>query len=399
MQGLLKKSIILMLCIMLAFAFASVNAYADDENLTQDPAFESETGNNTDEVTDTDQADSGNAAGTEDPDKGDALTAEPQENNQDKVTENKELRNDINNADPAPSDEPEEENSEPAGESASAPSKTLTLTLTNGAEDSSYSDLQNKGVIYTLIKAGELVETDTSETFGKIDGIVFYKNRKGKELFMYAPEHGVYGYLMDYEGNDISYDITDEVREAMQKDIDENESYDQGFRDMVQEIIDYYKTVKLVFQEVHVLTINTEGLGWITYCDADYELSYEKDDLATSVVEPYAGTYRIGALPDEDWEFVKWTLNGKDYSEEPEITFTLGDEDASLIAVFEYTGDYGEETIDYETPIAPTSGGTTVKKHEVPKTGDTSGIEYFALLFAASLGALVISAKALKKNR
>ena len=44
--------------------------------------------------------------------------------------------------------------------------------------------------------------------------------------------------------------------------------------------------------------------------------------------------YTFASRPDEGSRFVKWTKNGKDFSEEPEVTFLL-DESADYTAVFE----------------------------------------------------------------
>ena len=380
MSGLLKKWITLLICILLVFSFTFINAYAD----TSDPNGGT---NNPDQNVGADapniDAPDANApdADAPDADAPDADADTPDDEDADTPDDE-----DADTPDDEDEDTPDEEDSD-----ADVPetTETVSFVLRNGAKHSSYSDLESSGVVYTLIKAGKLVMTDHSEILGQVDSGWVFTDSEGKELFLYDEESDQIAYLMDY--HDISYNITDEVRAEMQKDILENGNYDQDFKDAVQEIIDNYKTVKLVFGPTVAITVNTDGLGSVASAYEDEELSYDEEDMITSAILVYAGKYRFVAVPEEGWEFVKWTKDGEDYSYNAEITYTLVDEDTEFIAVFEPIGGYDIESSDY--PMAA-GGDGAVKDYdkdyskEVPKTGDTSGIEYYVLLMVLGIAAL-----------
>ena len=55
-------------------------------------------------------------------------------------------------------------------------------------------------------------------------------------------------------------------------------------------------------------------------------------------------SYVLTAVPGEDWFFVKWTLNGEDYSTDEQITLTVS-EDADLVAVFDFAGSDGQNPV------------------------------------------------------
>ena len=84
------------------------------------------------------------------------------------------------------------------------------------------------------------------------------------------------------------------------------------------------------------LMINTEGMGAIAYGlegeEIEFDEDFPKQSAIVNLTEP--GTYVIKAKPDDGWKFVKWTKNGEDYSEEPEITVEVA-EGVEYMAVFE----------------------------------------------------------------
>ena len=61
---------------------------------------------------------------------------------------------------------------------------------------------------------------------------------------------------------------------------------------------------------------------------------YFHDDLSTNWAHPYIGTYRLGAVADEDSTFSHWEVNGEYYSDIDEIEITLDDEDLEVVAIF-----------------------------------------------------------------
>jgi D-alanyl-D-alanine carboxypeptidase len=117
---------------------------------------------------------------------------------------------------------------------------------------------------------------------------------------------------------------------------------------------------------VATLWVNTEGYGFFT-CD---EEGQEPDDnlwtsLQYGLAEP--ATYVLTAKPGEDWVFVKWTLNGEDYSADERITINVS-EDSDVMAVFEYpeTETYIDSDADAGYPEA--------------SENSADGIDYLALV-------------------
>ena len=115
---------------------------------------------------------------------------------------------------------------------------------------------------------------------------------------------------------------------------------------------------------VATLWVNTEGYGFFT-CD---EEGQEPDDnlwtsLQYGLAEP--ATYVLTAKPGEDWVFVKWTLNGKDYSADERITISVL-EDSDVMAVFEYP--------ETETYIDSDAGYREASEDSI------DGIDYLALV-------------------
>ena len=89
-------------------------------------------------------------------------------------------------------------------------------------------------------------------------------------------------------------------------------------------------------EAIATLMINTEGMGAIAYGlegeEIEFDEDFPKQSAIVNLTEP--GTYVIKAKPDDGWKFVKWTRNGEDFSEEPEITVEVA-EGVEYMAVFE----------------------------------------------------------------
>lgn len=85
-----------------------------------------------------------------------------------------------------------------------------------------------------------------------------------------------------------------------------------------------------------VVTINTEGMGYVGYVEGEDASGIDRDFPGQSayigLAEPT--THTFAAWPQAGNLFVKWTKNGEDFSTEPVITLLL-DESAEYIAVFE----------------------------------------------------------------
>ena len=282
-------------------------------------------------------------------------------------------------------------NSNPGTNTTGTGTDTLTLTVKNGAKYSSYDENERIGVIYTLLMADKLVKENGPED---MESFQLYKDQEGKLVLMYEEQSGRFAYGDGY--HNISYEITDDVRNAMQADINNNSDYDDSYKNIIQNIIDNIKQVELKFASVSHFLINIDGLGRITYAYEEEELSYDKDDMSQSCYVPYIGTYKVGAKADDGWKFVKWTKNGEDYSTNPEITVTLEEENFELVAVFDMVEDVSENSEnleDLENSEEPEGSqesekAETTNKSNNPTTGDN--ITTLTTIFViAMLGAFI----------
>ncbi len=88
--------------------------------------------------------------------------------------------------------------------------------------------------------------------------------------------------------------------------------------------------------EGYLIFFNTEGLGQIAYAKEGEELEFNDDYPVQSGQITLAPSEKLtlGAKPDEEWKFVKWTVNGEDYSTEEQITITAT-EDTDIMAYFD----------------------------------------------------------------
>ncbi|MDO4527824.1 MAG: hypothetical protein Q4C03_03460, partial [bacterium] len=68
--------------------------------------------------------------------------------------------------------------------------------------------------------------------------------------------------------------------------------------------------------EGYIIFFNTEGMGQIAYAKEGEEVEFNDDQPFQSGQITLAPSEKltIGAKPDEEWKFVKWTVNGEDYS-------------------------------------------------------------------------------------
>ncbi len=84
------------------------------------------------------------------------------------------------------------------------------------------------------------------------------------------------------------------------------------------------------------VSVNTEGPGNIEYAEGEstpeIDEAYPYQSAQINLAEPE--TYTLLAWPQAGSVFVKWTKNGEDFSDEPQITVLL-DESADFVAVFE----------------------------------------------------------------
>ena len=94
-----------------------------------------------------------------------------------------------------------------------------------------------------------------------------------------------------------------------------------------------------------VVTLNTEGWGYVAYAEGEetpeIDTEYPAQSAYLGLEAP--GTYTFFAWPQAGNLFVKWTKNGEDFSTDPQVTLLL-DENADYVAVF-------EEDPDWQNPV------------------------------------------------
>lgn len=84
-----------------------------------------------------------------------------------------------------------------------------------------------------------------------------------------------------------------------------------------------------------LVRVNTEGFGQIARTDGE-DLKFNDEYPVQSSVDHIADGTKllIGAKAADGWKFVKWTMNGKDFSDEAVIRYIIH-EDVEFVAVFD----------------------------------------------------------------
>ena len=93
----------------------------------------------------------------------------------------------------------------------------------------------------------------------------------------------------------------------------------------------------------------TDGGGQVAYAENEDDIMFSEDhpiEFDFFHVEPDTKLVFV-AMAYENWEFVKWTMNGEDYSDSIRIEVTVS-EDVELTAVFEDTSNYLDVYVNAE---------------------------------------------------
>lgn len=148
-------------------------------------------------------------------------------------------------------------------------------------------------------------------------------------------DDGMYGKNVALEGKTLHGNIAD--KDAGQSDLIVTVSY-SGDKDVKVEIENgktYIMTPWDIPEAAFSATVNTKGDGEIAYAKEGEEPEFDDEFPSQSayIGLAEAETYVLAAKPDEGWKFVKWTLNGNDYSKDEKITVKIS-EDSEFIAVF-----------------------------------------------------------------
>ena len=132
-------------------------------------------------------------------------------------------------------------------------------------------------------------------------------------------------------------------------------SYDEQITVKLDE--DYHLTALFFPSDRYLLTVNTWQSGYIDIAEENEELSYDEKFSNAARNNAEIKTYKVGAKAEDGYRFVKWTLNGENYSTEPILNIKV-DRNIDLVAVFksvddevgeiekkEITNNYGNATI------------------------------------------------------
>lgn len=210
------------------------------------------------------------------------------------------------------------------------PWMTATLEIANGRKWEHVIESEARIVLYILEKAGELTLAPSPEG---MEFLKIYNNPDSTTCFYLDESSGRFAYGEGYR--DIRVEITDDLRDAMWTELDAP-VVSEDKAGMLQDIIRNYAAVELICDPLISMTIDVDGCGRFTYGFEEEELDYGEDNLSQSAYVPYIGTHKVGAKADPGWEFLKWTLNGEDYSTDSEITVDVYEKDVELVAVFEH---------------------------------------------------------------
>ena len=188
---------------------------------------------------------------------------------------------------------------------------------------------------------------DTEEETGWYVGCMLGENSYGG---MVAQESGALsGTLLDLEGDELAVTVTEEGENGLLLKTQSGETYHFEYMD--------------VPEATHSVSINTEGIGQISYAPEGEELVFD-DEYPYSSAQinlAEAETYTIGAKDREPgWVFKCWTKDGEEYTKDAVFTAELA-ENAAFVAVFEYdpfVGSFVDENGDTGLEITRREDGT-----------------------------------------
>lgn len=149
----------------------------------------------------------------------------------------------------------------------------------------------------------------------------------------------MHGWYIQQEGRTLHGNLTSEYLEEDDFIVTVSEEGEDGLLLEVEGGEAYHFVPMDVPEAAFAATVNTEGDGQIAYAKEGEELEFDDEFPSQSayIGLAEAETYQFAAKPDEGWKFVKWTLNGEEYSRDPEITVEIT-EDSDFIAVFYIAG-------------------------------------------------------------
>ena len=151
----------------------------------------------------------------------------------------------------------------------------------------------------------------------------------------YYTETEQHGWIIQQEGNTLHGSLT---APGTGEDyiVTVKEEGEDGLLLITPDKKEHHFTPMVMPEIIGTLTVNTEGFGNIAVGQGDEEAVFDDEQPFQShfsnIAEPT--TFHLAARPDEGYRFVKWTLNGEDYSTEDKITVECS-ENMDFVAVFD----------------------------------------------------------------
>lgn len=205
----------------------------------------------------------------------------------------------------------------------------IALSLVSCAKTPDNSNNENSDFVWTRVgtyedETGATLMVSKSETEGY----------EGWSVGYYTQDES-YGWIIQQEGNTLHGDLLG-YEEGSEYIVTVSEEGEDGLLLVTPDAVEHHFKPMDLPEVIGSISINIDGFGQIEYVEGENEIEFSEEypfqSAYINLTQP--AVYTIGAKPSEGWKFVKWTLNGEDYSTEPVFT-TEFNSDAELIAVFE----------------------------------------------------------------
>ena len=150
----------------------------------------------------------------------------------------------------------------------------------------------------------------------------------------------MHGWFISQEGETLHGDLTSEYEEGVDPFVVTiSEEGEDGLLVETEAGDQYHFTPMETPDILATLQINIDGLGEIAYApegeEPEFDEEFPTQSAVVNIVEGQPTTYTIAQKAADDYEFVKWTKNGEDFSTDETITVEVT-EDVEYRAVFEF---------------------------------------------------------------
>jgi len=174
----------------------------------------------------------------------------------------------------------------------------------------------------------------------------------------------MHGWYIQLEGKTLHGDITAPYEEGDPFVVTISEEGTDGVVMKVENGGEYHFMPYEIPEAAFAVSVNTDGFGQIAYAQGEEQPVFDDEYPNQSAYIGLAGpeVYTFAAKPDEGYRFRKWTIGGREYSKEAQITLEIT-EDTDLVAVFGVEG----TNDDYVDLSAVTTLGELLDKPECGK--------------------------------